>query len=75
MSEHIFTICVAVVTVVFIGAFTWMITNHNNNYLRTVEMCLAAQHTWIPTHKGGVCLAPTMTIQNNMNPTRGGVQL
>jgi hypothetical protein len=71
MSEHIFTICVTVCTVVFIGAVTWMITNTNNNYQKSFEMCLAAEHTWIPTHNTGVCLAPTMQIQNHMNPSRG----
>lgn len=75
MSDNIFSICVTIFAVVFIGAITWMVNNNNNNYQRAFEQCLAAQHTWIPTGNSGVCLAPTVTIDNNLNPQSNGMPL
>ena len=74
-DEYVFTISVTICALAFFAFMGIAIVNSHNNYTKMFEQCLAAQHTWIPTGNSGVCLAPTVTIDNNLNPQSNGMPL
>ncbi len=63
-SENIFTIAAAITLCVLFICFTVGQINGNSYYYKSLDNCVTAGGTWVPTQSIGMCLMTGVIIRD-----------